>query len=56
MREYYDFRGGVRGKYYEAFQRWKERRTVLLDPDVADLYPDTKSVNDALRAYASKEG
>ena len=27
-------------------------RTVVIDPDVAEMFPDTKSVNDALRTLA----
>ena len=47
----------MRGKYYEAYQRYKEKcRTVVLDPDIAELYPDVKSVNDALRELATKAG
>ena len=47
MREEYDFSGGVRGKYY---QRYKEgTNVVLLDPDVAEVFRDSESVNRALR-------
>lgn len=38
---------GVRGKYYEAFQRGTN--LVLLEPDVAQAFPSADSVNDALR-------
>jgi len=57
----YDFSGGVRGKYARQFAS----RTVMvvLDPDVAELFPDPRSVNKALRAlgkivrdYARKGG
>ncbi len=47
MRPEYDFSGGVRGKYYEAYQ--KSRNVVILDPDVAAVFPDSASVNEALR-------
>jgi hypothetical protein len=47
----YDFRGGVRGKY--AAEYAKGTNLVLLDPDVADLFPDAASVNEALRALAA---
>lgn len=48
MRDHYDFRGGVRGKYA---QRYAEgTNVVVLDPDVADMFPDRESVNEALRA------
>lgn len=49
-REEYDFSGGVRGKYTE---RYRERtNVVVLDPDVAEAFPDAESVNHALRALA----
>ena len=44
----YDFSGGVRGKYAGRFA--KDTVMVVLDPDVAELFPDSKSVNNALRA------
>ncbi len=44
----YGFSGGVRGKYAGRFPR--DVITVLLDPDVAAAYPDSKAVNRALRA------
>jgi hypothetical protein len=48
MRDHYDFRGGVRGKYA---QRYAEgTNVVVLDPDVAKMFPDHESVNEALRA------
>jgi hypothetical protein len=47
MRKEYDFSGGVVGKY--AKQRTDSPNVVLLDPDVAGTFPDSKSVNDALR-------
>lgn len=48
MRPEYDFSGGVRGKYAGRFP--PDVITVLLDPDVAAAYPDSKAVNRALRA------
>ena len=44
----YDFSGGVRGKYASRFR--KGTIMVVLDPDVAEVFPDPKSVNKALRA------
>ena len=44
----YDFSRGVRGKYAERFT--KDSIMVVLDPDVAAIFPDRKSVNTALRA------
>ncbi|MCX6614513.1 MAG: hypothetical protein NTZ98_00270 [Acidobacteria bacterium] len=47
MRPEYDIRGGVRGKYYERYQ--KGTNVVLLEPDVAAVFRDSESVNRALR-------
>ena len=44
----YNFAGGVRGKYAGRFA--KDTVMVVLDPDVAELFPDPKAVNKALRA------
>jgi hypothetical protein len=44
----YDFSGGVRGKYAGRFE--KGTIMVVLNPDVAEIFPDPKSVNKALRA------
>lgn len=51
MRKEYDFTGGVRGKYARRFA--EGTNVVVLDPDLAQLFPDSKSVNDALRVLAS---
>ena len=48
MRAEYDFSGGVRGKYVDRYRRGTN--VVLLDPALADAFPDSKSVNDALKA------
>jgi hypothetical protein len=53
MREEYDFekmKGGVRGKYAKAFEG--TATTVLLDSDVAEVFPDAQAVNEALRTLA----
>ena len=44
----YDFSRGVRGKYASQFA--KDTIMVVLDPDVAEVFPDPNSVNKALRA------
>ena len=44
----YNFAGGIRGKYANRFA--EGTIMVVLDPDVAELFPDPKSVNNALRA------
>lgn len=51
MREEYDFSKGVRGKYASRFQSGLVV-TVVLDPDVAEAFPDSTSVNEALRLIA----
>jgi hypothetical protein len=50
MLDEYDFSGGVRGKYADRFP--KGCNVVVLDPDVAQIFPDSESVNQALRALA----
>jgi len=50
MREEYDFSKGVRGKYAKRFSTGSN--IVVLDPDVARLFPDSKTVNDTLRTLA----
>ncbi len=50
MREEYDFSRGVRGKYAKRFAQGSN--VVILDPDVAALFPTSKDVNKALRALA----
>jgi hypothetical protein len=47
----YDFSAGVRGKYVERFAGVKND-VVVLAPDVAEVFQDSKSVNDALRVIA----
>ena len=46
----YDFSGGVRGKYYQAYTQ--SSNVVILDPDVAEIFRDSASVNEALRLLA----
>lgn len=46
----YDFAAGVRGKYAKRYSEGSN--VVVLDPDVADLFPGSDSVNSALRALA----
>jgi hypothetical protein len=44
----YDFTGGVRGKYVDAYRRGTN--LVLIEPELSEAFPDSKSVNDALRS------
>jgi hypothetical protein len=43
----YDFSGAVRGKYAEQYRQGTN--VVLLEPDVAQAFPDSDAVNRALR-------
>jgi hypothetical protein len=57
MRAEYDFSNGVRGKHAAAYAKGIEVRVdgaprvvmVSLDPDVAAVFSNSQSVNDALR-------
>jgi hypothetical protein len=51
MRDEYDFSGGVGGKYVDRLE--KGSNVVVLDPDVARVFTDSESVNEALRALAT---
>jgi hypothetical protein len=44
----YDFRGGIRGKYFGRYHG--RANIVVLDPDVASEFKDSQAVNAALRA------
>ena len=48
MLEEYDFSKGVRGKYAKRYA--EGTNVVLIDPDVAEFFPDHDTVNDALRS------
>lgn len=43
-----DFRSGVRGKYAARYARGAN--VVVIAPDLAEYFPDSDSVNHALRA------
>ena len=46
--EEYDFSKGVRGKYAKRYA--EGTNVVLIDPDVAEFFPDQDTVNEALRS------
>jgi len=46
----YDFSGGVRGKYVKRYA--EGTNVVVIDPDVAEYFPDHDAVNEALRGLA----
>src|ERR1700721_2752165 len=50
MRPEYDFSSGVRGKYLPRLA--KGANVVVLDRDMAKVFPSSKAVNDALRVLA----
>ena len=47
MRPEYDFSTAVRGKYYKRITQ--SSNVVVLDPDIAARFANSKAVNDALR-------
>jgi hypothetical protein len=54
MRPEYDIRGGIRGKYYERYKQGTN--VILLEPDIAKVFRDSETVNEALRRYLSEHG
>ena len=48
MLEEYDFSNGVRGKYSNRYA--EGTNVVVLSPEVAAVFPDSDSVNKALRS------
>ena len=48
MLEEYDFSKGIRGKYTKRYT--EGTNIVVIDPDVAQYFPDHDSVNEALRS------
>jgi hypothetical protein len=54
MLDDYDFSQGVRGKYVQRFAQGSN--IVILSPDVAEIFPDSESVNNALRMLVEIAG
>jgi hypothetical protein len=50
----YDLTGGVRGKYVDRYRQGTN--VVLLDPDVAQKFPTSRAVNEALRRLVGQGG
>lgn len=51
LRKEYDFSnmaGGVRGKYAKKYNEGVT--LIMLEPEVAKIFPDAKSVNEALKS------
>jgi hypothetical protein len=49
LREY-DFSKGIRGKYARRYARGSN--VVVLEPDVAKVFPNAEAVNSSLRSLA----
>lgn len=47
----YDLTNAVQGKYFSRFQTMRLRASI--DPDVARSFPDSRSINAALRKLAA---
>ena len=54
MSSEYDFSIGVRGKHHEEYQRGTN--VVVLEPEVARVFRDSKAVNRALRMLIDLAG
>lgn len=54
MLDEYDFSQGVRGKYVQRFAEGSN--VVVLAPEIADIFPDSESVNEALRLLVEIAG
>ena len=50
MLEEYDFSKGIQGKYGKKYA--EGTNIVVIEPDVAKIFPDHDSVNQALRSLA----
>jgi len=50
MLEEYDFSQGTQGKYAKKYS--EGTNIVVIDPDVAEFFPDHDSVNKALRSLS----
>ena len=50
MREEYDFTEAEVGKYADRFR--EGTNLVAIEPDLIDVFPDSRSVNEALRTLA----
>jgi hypothetical protein len=51
MRAEYEFSGGVRGKYARRYAQGTN--VVVLEPDVAKVFPNAEAVNRSLRSLAA---
>ena len=51
MLEEYDFNKGIRGKYASRYA--EGTNVVVIEPDIAEFFPDHDSVNESLRLLAT---
>lgn len=51
MLKEYDFSRGVRGKYHKRFMEGSN--VAVIDAELAKIFPDSKSVNQALRSLVT---
>ena len=51
MLDEYDFSKGVRGKYAGRYS--EGTNVVVIDPDIAEYFPDHDAVNDSLRSLVT---
>lgn len=49
-----DLGPGMRGKYFQRYQT--ASNVVVLEPDVAEAFPDADAVNRALRTLMAQQG
>jgi hypothetical protein len=54
MLDDYDFSKGVRGKYVDRFAEGSN--VIMLSPDLVEMFPDSESVNNALRLLVDIAG
>jgi hypothetical protein len=54
VKQEYDFSKGVRGKYFKRYQAGSN--VVILVPEIAAVFEDSESVNDALRSLMRAAG
>ena len=52
MLEDYEFSKGIRGKYARRYHQ--SSNIVVLEPDVAKEFPNSQSVNQALRSLSAR--
>jgi hypothetical protein len=50
----YDFSKGVRGKYAARYA--EGTNVIVLTPDLAEIFPDSQAVNEALRTLVRISG